>query len=92
MNNPFLTIDARLTNIESLLLSLKHETIPNLSKSQETESDPDQLLTKKEAATLLRCATSTIDNWRRIGKIKRYYVGSSVRFKKNELLAAVNQM
>lgn len=46
----------------------------------------DGLITKKEAAKLLSCSTSTIDNYRRSGKLKKYNVGTSVRFKKSEVL------
>ena len=60
-----------------------------LQEKDKHKGDPDQLLTKKQAAKLLSCSTSTVDNLRRAGKIKRHYVGNSVRFKKSELLDAL---
>lgn len=55
MNNPFEIIDARLSNIEDLLLDLKHKP--------KNASDPhieDELLTIKQAATFLNLSTSTL--------------------------------
>lgn len=44
------------------------------------------LLTKKQAAKFLACSTSTIDNFARAGKLTRYYLGKTVRFKEEELM------
>ena len=53
MTNPFESIDARLTNIESLILSIKHQsTQPNPEK--------DELLTVQEAAKFLHLSVPTI--------------------------------
>lgn len=85
MDNPFQIIDARLSNLENLILDLKHSTIPKLLEKPK-HPNPNQFLTKKEAAKLLSCSVSTIDNYRRAGKLKRYNIGSSVRFKRTALL------
>ena len=55
MNNPFETIDARLSNIETLLLDLKHQPI-ELGK----HSDTDELLTVQQAAQFLSLRVPTI--------------------------------
>jgi excisionase family DNA binding protein len=52
--------------------------------------NPDEFVTKKEAAELLKCSTSTIDNYRRAGKLTRYHLGKSVKFKKEDVLALAN--
>ena len=49
------------------------------------EPTPGQLLTKKEAAKLLACSPSTIDNAARAGKLPRHYIGKSVRFQKEDV-------
>jgi excisionase family DNA binding protein len=54
MNNPFETIDARLSNIENLLLDLKH--IPQTAIHQ----NPDELFTVEEAAKFLSLSVPTI--------------------------------
>lgn len=89
MQNPFEVIDSRLNNLENLLIDLKHVTLPKLLALKTNEPEPSEFLTKKEAATLLSCSPSTIDNYRRSGILKRHYIGSSVRFKRAELLSIV---
>ena len=55
MTNPFQTIDERLSNIEALLLSIKHQ--PN---TIEPTGQPEQLLTIQEAADFLSLTVPTI--------------------------------
>lgn len=55
MNNPFQTIDARLSNIENLLLDLKHSP-----QKDDTQPKADELLTVQGAAKFLSVAVSTI--------------------------------
>ncbi len=43
-------------------------------------------VSKKEAARLLSCSQSSIANFARAGKLKRFYVGKSVRFDRREVL------
>lgn len=50
---------------------------------------PSELLTKKEAASLLKVTTITIDNFARQGRLNRHYVGKSVRFMRSEVMAIV---
>lgn len=90
MVNPYEIIEKRLTNLENLLLDLKHETLPNLLRKQKNqEPNQDKLINKKEAANLLGCSTSTIDNYARRGDLPRYRIGSAVRFKPSEVLALI---
>ena len=55
MSNPFEEIEARLANIENLLIDLKHNPggAPPLP-------DPDEFLTVKEAATFLKLSVPTV--------------------------------
>jgi excisionase family DNA binding protein len=53
MNNPFETIDARLSNIENLLLDLKHS-------NNEHQPESNQLLTIKQASELISLSVPTI--------------------------------
>jgi len=55
MNNPFETIEARLHNIETLLLDLKH-----LPKGQTDPTDTNQLLTVQDTAKFLSLSVPTI--------------------------------
>ncbi|HEX3024623.1 MAG TPA: helix-turn-helix domain-containing protein [Chitinophagaceae bacterium] len=55
MINPFETIDARLSNIENLLLDLKH-----LPKETSERPNTDELLTVQDAAIFLRLSVPTV--------------------------------
>lgn len=55
MNNPFAVLEARLSNIETLLLDIKHAP-----KNQGEQPDPDELLTIQEAAEFLSLSVPTI--------------------------------
>lgn len=55
MNNPFEVIEARLSNIENLILDLKHT--PTATGNQ---PDSKQLLNVKEAAKFLNLSAQTI--------------------------------
>ncbi len=46
-----------------------------------------EFLTKRQAAQKLGCSTSTIDNAARAGKLTRHYIGKTVRFRQEEVLA-----
>lgn len=54
MSNPFEAIDARLSNIESLLLDLKHKPLEQVNSETET------LLTVQSAAKFLSLSVPTI--------------------------------
>ena len=49
----------------------------------------DRLLNKLQAADMLGCSISTIDNLRRRGEITKVNVGKAVRFKLSEIKAIV---
>ena len=85
IHNPFAVLDKRLSFIESILLELKQNTLLESSTERDVPTQ-DDFLNKKEAAKLASLSVSTIDNLRRQGKLKPYYFGSSVRFKRSELL------
>jgi len=55
MNNPFEVIEARLNNIETLLLDLKHNP-----KEQSDQSSADELLTVQDTAKFLTLSVPTI--------------------------------
>jgi len=55
MNNPFEVIEARLNNIETLLLDLKHTP-----KEQGEQPETDELLTVQDTAKFLSLSIPTI--------------------------------
>lgn len=55
MNNPFESIDARLTNIENLLLDIKHKPVEAIPAAE-----GEEFLTVPETATFLKLSIPTI--------------------------------
>lgn len=81
MSNPFEIIDTRLSNIESLLLDLKHapkDSTPNIEE--------DQLLTIKEAANLLKYSVPSMYRLISANKIPNLKKGGKILFSKEELI------
>lgn len=89
MQNPFATIDRRLSLIEELLIEIKHTPQPQPAPTAPPD-DPERLISKKEAARLLGCSQSTIDNYRRAGVLEAVKLGKAVRFRRGDVLAVVN--
>ncbi len=81
MINPFDSIDNRLSNIESLLLDLKHR-----QPAPKPEHDDDRFITRQDAAKLLGVGLATLDKMAKFGAFQKYRNGSIVRFKKSEVL------
>lgn len=87
MHNPFSALDSRLRIIEDMLLELKQATQQPQPAPPPLQDDPDRLISKKEAARLLGCSQSTIDNYRRAGVLEAVKLGKAVRFRRGDLLA-----
>ncbi|MDA9264217.1 helix-turn-helix domain-containing protein [bacterium] len=54
--------------------------------------NPDEFITKDEAGTLLKLCSSAIDNLRRRNVLKAYRIGGSVRFKRSEVIQAIEDL
>lgn len=78
--------------VENLVLDCLDTALKRFAPpTQNTPIPPadDDFLTKGEAAALLSCSRSTIDNAARAGKLRRHYIGKAVRFKRGEVAALV---
>lgn len=85
MNNPFETIEARLSNIENLLLDIKHPT-----KDPEPLQDRiEEPISQNEAARFLGKSRQTLTAWRKKGIIKAHRLSGRIYFLKSELLEAM---
>lgn len=60
--------------------------------AKEPEPPSDELLTRKEAAQLLSVSLPTLHEYTQRGLLPAYRLGSRVRYKKTELIAALQQM
>lgn len=85
-NNPFETLDARLRNIEALLLDIKHPTTP-----ERLEIPVDKPLTIKEAAAFLSLAVPTIYGLVSRGELPYQKRGKRLYFLTSELTDWVKQ-
>jgi excisionase family DNA binding protein len=80
MNNPFEIIEARLNNIETLLLDLKHTP-----KEQDERTEPEQLLTVQQAAELLNLSVPTLYGYSQRAEIPVCKRGKRLYFSKQSL-------
>lgn len=80
MNNPFETIDARLSNIETLLLDIKHTP-----KDTGNHHEADELLTVQDTAKFLSLSVPTIYGLTQSAEIPVCKRGKRLYFSKQEL-------
>ena len=83
MANPFEEIIARLSSIEAVLQELRKEQRAEGS----SPSEGHYYVSKRQAARLLDCSLSTIDNHARSGRLTRHYIGKTVRFDRAQVLS-----
>jgi excisionase family DNA binding protein len=86
MNNPFETIEARLSNIETLLLDIKHQP-----KWDESEKLQEKLLSVQEAAEFLHLSVPTIYSKVSRGELPVMKRSKRLYFSRNELLKYVKE-
>jgi excisionase family DNA binding protein len=85
-----------LTTAEELTRLIEQATTRGVEaglKRFDTTTAPDEeYLSKSKSARLLGVSTSTIDNYVRQGKLRKYpFTGKTVRFKRAELLALITK-
>jgi len=78
--NPFDTIDARLSNIENILLDLKHA-----STNTDNKSETEKLLTIKEAGEFLHLSIPTLYSYVSRSAIPVSKQGKRLYFSKKDL-------
>ena len=68
------------SDIQNQLSDLKQNFQPKV---------PEEYITRKELADLLKCDLSTLYNWVKKGKLKTYGLGNRIWFKRSEIEAAL---
>ncbi len=86
MNNPFEVIDARLSNIETLLLDIKHK-----SKGQGEQPAEDELLTVQGTANFLSLSVPTVYSLISKGELPVMKRSKRCYFSKADLIQYVKQ-
>lgn len=83
MNNPFETINERLSNIETLLLDIKRKP------EQEEKSEN---LTVKETAEVLKVSEQSVHNYIKRGLISAQKMGRILLIKRTDLDEALTEV
>ncbi len=90
MNNPFETLDVRLSNIESLLLDIKHK--PDQPPLSDPEPESELLLTVNDLCKLFGKTKATIHTWKRVGIIPFHRISGRIYFKKDEIMDSLKKV
>ncbi len=77
--------------IKNLLSEVVKPEIENLKQSFQPK-EPVNLLTRKEAAKLLKINLSTLWSWSNKGIIKSYAIGNRIYYKRHEILQALTEI
>lgn len=87
MNNPFDTIDARLSNIETLLLDIKHS--PSDSVKQTVAIPRQKINGIRGLAKFLDVSTPTAQRLKNEKKVQAYCTGNKYYFFSDEVNASL---
>lgn len=88
MNNPFDLIDARLSNIENLILDLKHKPI-EVEPNEQPEPEP-YIYGITGLAQFLKVSIPTAQKIKNSGRIPYSQAERTIIFKKVDVLAALS--
>ena len=69
-------------------ISIIRTQLTELKNSFEPKA-PTEYLTRKNVAEMLHCDLSTIHNWTKKGKLKKYCIGDRAYYKRAEVEAAI---
>lgn len=79
MNNPFEVIEARLSNIENLLLDLKHQP------KQAPPTNPNERLTRKQVQKEYNISLGTVHNLMKKDALAYEKVGRKTLFRREDV-------
>jgi excisionase family DNA binding protein len=74
---------------EKICDRLKPELLMFAPPQPPNQSESEELLTSKQSAKLYGVSLPTLHKWKIEGKVKFYRLGSRIRFKRSELLSAL---
>ncbi len=86
MTNPFEVIETRLSNIENLILDLKHKP-----QTVDTSEQEDEFLTIQQAAKLLHLSVPTMYGKTHRNELPFMKRGKRVLFSKKQLIEYIEQ-
>jgi hypothetical protein len=72
-----------IEELAEVLIPLLQKPIP------EPQREPNDLIGRKEACSILHCTFTTLHKHTKSGRLKSYGIGNRILYKKSELLSAV---
>jgi excisionase family DNA binding protein len=80
-------------DLKTLLSEVVRSELQNhIPTRKEPFEDFPELLSRQQTAELLGVSLATLDNWAATGRLQKHRLGATVRFKKTELLNALNSL
>ncbi len=82
------------TSPDELVAAIKQVVQTEIAKigdQKNTQTNPREVLTRKETAELLGVSLVTIHDWSRSGIIHPYKLGNRTYFKRSEIMEVLNQ-
>ncbi len=76
---------------ETLIGQIK-EVVKDLMPTPHPQTQTDRLITRKEVCQLLQISLVTVHNWTKKGILNPYRIGNKLRFKKSEVLEALQSV
>ena len=89
MNDSTILHSIRPEKLFSLFQEIRNDLFELKNKFE--PKTPDELLTPKEVALLLKCDLSTIYNWAKKGRLLRHGIGNRTYYKRHEVESAIIQ-
>lgn len=78
-----------LPELKEMIREVLSTELKNTANSKPEINEKDELLTSSETAKLLGVSKVTLHKWKLAGKIKYYRIGSRIRFRQLEVMAAL---
>ncbi len=84
--NSIILENLSVDQLQQLIGTTVRNSIVELQKQIQTQSDNEALMTREETCQFLKVDSSTLWAWTNQGKVKAYGIGARRYYKKSELL------
>lgn len=91
MQNSIILQNVSLSDIETLISKVIDEKLKSFAPHH-TPIEPSKLLTRSEAANLLKISLPTLDDWTKTGVIKAKRIGSRIRYVYSDVESAIKDV
>jgi len=85
-------LEIESTNKSELLDQISELLDQKLNQANQQTKPDDELLTRKQTADLLKITLPTLWAWTNKDILPAYRIGNKIRYKKSEVLKALNQI